>query len=86
MWVRENAYQKGEVNTSAKHFCKWVNSDLLPNTDFPSNVPRTIKLGEQPFLGCISLVIDIRSICGRARKSRHHCPPQVVSHMLKKEV
>ena len=44
MWVRENAYQKGEVNTSAKYFCEWVNSDLLPNPDFPSNMPCTIKL------------------------------------------
>ena len=36
--------KKGEVNTSAKYFSEWVNSDLPPNTDFPSNMPRTIKL------------------------------------------
>ena len=44
MWVRENPSKKGEVNSSAKNFFEWVNSGLLPNTDFPSNMPRTFKL------------------------------------------
>ena len=44
MSVRENAYQKGEVNMSAKYFCEWANSGLLPYTNFPSNMPHTIKL------------------------------------------
>ena len=44
MWVRENAYRKGEANMTATSFCQWVNNDLLPSYHLPPNLPRTISV------------------------------------------
>ena len=44
MYVRENAYRKGEANMTATSFCQWVNNDLLPSYHLPPNLPRTISL------------------------------------------
>ena len=44
MWVRENAYRKGEANMTATSFCQWVNNDLLPSYHLPPNLSRTISV------------------------------------------
>ena len=42
MWVRENAMRKGAPNLVAPEFCQWVNNELLPSSDLPPNLPRSI--------------------------------------------
>ena len=42
MWVRENAVRKGAPNLVAREFCQWVNNELLPSSDLPPNLPRSI--------------------------------------------
>ena len=44
MWVRENSYQKGEANMTARSFCQWVNDHLLPTQDLPPELPRSISV------------------------------------------
>ena len=44
MFVRENSYKKGAANLTAKSFCEWVNSDLLPNNPLAANLPRNISV------------------------------------------
>ena len=44
MWVRENAYKKGEANMTAGKFCQWANDVLLPSHVLSSNMPRTISV------------------------------------------
>ena len=44
MYVRENAYKKGEANLTAQSFCKWVNDDLLPSHNLPPELPRFISV------------------------------------------
>ena len=68
MWVRENAYRKGEANMTATSFCQWVNNDLLPSYHLSPNLPRTIsvrtatrwlhKLGFRPQLHKKAVYVD----------------------------
>ena len=44
MFVREHGYRKGEANLNAKSFCQWVNNELLPSSDLPPNMPRSISV------------------------------------------
>ena len=44
MWVRENAYKKGDANLTAQSFCIWVNDHLLPSHNLPPELPRSIAL------------------------------------------
>jgi len=44
MWIRENAVRKGAPNLVAREFCQWVNNELLPSSDLPPNLPRTITV------------------------------------------
>ena len=44
MWVRANAYKKGEANMTASTFCQWVNDELLPSHHLPPELPRCISL------------------------------------------
>ena len=44
MWVREHAVKKGAPNMVARSFCQWVNNELLPSSDLPPNLPRSIAV------------------------------------------
>ena len=44
MWVRENAVKKGAPNMVARSFCQWVNYKMLPSSDLPPNLPRSIAV------------------------------------------
>lgn len=44
MWVRTNAYKKGEANMTATMFCHWVNDELLPSHGLPPELSRCISL------------------------------------------
>ena len=44
MWVRENAYKKGEGNATAQSFCECVNNCLLPSHNLPPELPRHISV------------------------------------------
>ena len=44
MFVRENAYKRGEANLTAQSFCKWVNNELLPLHNLPPELPRSISV------------------------------------------
>ena len=44
MYVREHAYQKGAANMTAKSFCQWVNTDLLPSHTLAPQLPRSISV------------------------------------------
>lgn len=44
MWIRENAVKKGAPNLVARSFCQWVNNELLPSSDLPPNLPRSITV------------------------------------------
>ena len=44
MWVRENAYKKGEGNATAPSFCEWVNDCLLPSHNLSPELPRSISI------------------------------------------
>lgn len=42
VWLRDNAYKKGQPNLTAATFAAWVNEDLLPNSHLPPGFPRWI--------------------------------------------
>ena len=44
MWIREHAVRKGAPNLVAREFCQWVNNELLPSSNLPPNLPRTITV------------------------------------------
>ena len=44
MWIRENAVKKGAPNLVARDFCQWVNNDLLPSSNLPPNLLRSITV------------------------------------------
>ena len=44
MQVRENAIRKREANMTAHSFCHQVNEELLPSSNLPPNLPRSIQL------------------------------------------
>ena len=43
-YIRENASIPGKPNLTTQQFCDWVNTELLPNSELDSAIPRSIGL------------------------------------------
>ena len=44
LWVRKNAFKKGEPNMTSAIFCDYINNHLLPNHHLLPHFPRTISV------------------------------------------